>query len=414
MTTMYVAVDGPSGPLPAGTLYTHQRGNTESATFTYDANYLANPRAYALDPALPLATGPFQTSPGRALFGTFNDSTPDRWGRRLVTRAHRASASAAMAPRLTEADFLLGLRDDLRTGALRLRTDPSGLWLAPTGVEIPRLTNLSYLLDLATRSIAGDVSNDEIQLLVDSGSGLGGARPKVHVDLGDGNFAIAKFPSENTDTWNVSAWEAVALDVTSTAGIPCAQYQLISVADRAVLLSTRFDRDRNGDRIGFWSAMTALEAQDGDTGSYLELADFTGSHSPDPRLDLELLWRRAVVDVLIHNTDNHLRNHGFLRVSGGWTYSPVFDINPNPDASEFATGLETPDGSDLTVDTLIDAADFFGLTLERAREQLAVAVGACARWREFAGKRGLRSSEVAAMAPAFEHAELARAAEILG
>lgn len=196
--------------------------------------------------------------------------------------------------------------------------------------------------------------------------------------------------------------------------MPCARYQVMAVADRTVLLSTRFDRAPNGEGIGFWSAMTALEARDGDTGSYLELADFVGTNAGDPRRDLQLLWRRALVDVLIHNTDNHLRNHGFLRETNGWAYSPVFDINPNPDAGVFATGLETAAGFDLTVDSLIDAADFFGLTLERVRENLAAVVAACQRWREFAGLRELRGSEASAMAPAFDSAQLARANEILG
>ena len=413
MTTIYVAIDIAGEPVHAGTLYTHQRGQAQSATFTYDPTYLADPRSYALDPLLPLGAGQFHTPPGRSLFGTFADSTPDRWGRRLVTRAQRAASPSGGASFLSEADYLLGIRDDMRQGALRLQTEPAGEWKAPKSVSIPTVTNLPYLLDLATRSLAGDVTVDEIQLLVDSGSGLGGARPKVHVELGDGALAIAKFPSEDTDTWSVGAWEAVALDVAAAAGVPCAAIQLISVADRAVLLSTRFDRRRGGERVGYWSAMTAMEASDGDTGSYLEIADFVAANSPNPSGDLAILWRRALVDVLLHNTDNHLRNHGFLREANGWAVSPAFDINPNPDAGAFATELGATGGGDLTVDGLIGTAEFFGLGSGDARRELALVVAAVDQWRAIAERRGLRRAEVSAMASAFEHAESERAHQLI-
>ncbi|MEI2729737.1 MAG: HipA N-terminal domain-containing protein [Candidatus Nanopelagicales bacterium] len=137
MTTIYVAIDIPGDPVHAGTLYTHQRGQAQSATFTYGPTYLADPRSYALDPLLPLGAGQFHTPPGRSLFGTFADSTPDRWGRRLVTRAQRAASPSGGASFLSEADYLLGIRDDMRQGALRLQTEPAGEWKAPKSVSIP-------------------------------------------------------------------------------------------------------------------------------------------------------------------------------------------------------------------------------------------------------------------------------------
>src|SRR5580692_9786266 len=313
-------------------MYPHLRRGTESVSFIYDDEYLANPGAYQLDPALPLVTGTLQTPVGRALFGGFADSLPDRWGRTLIQRAERARAqAAATAPRaMSEIDLLLGVRDDLREGALRFRHAGQEPFLAAEASGIPVLTDLPALLDIAARAERDTADYEDLKRLLQAGSSLGGARPKAHVLDSAGRVAIAKFPSASSDTWNVMAWEKVALDLARDAGVTVPDSQLIRVGDRNVLVVDRFDR-RGTVRIGYASAMTMLEASDGDQRSYLEIAEVIEERSTAAAAELRQLWRRIAFSILISNTDDHLRNHGFLHERGdSWMLSPALDLNPNP------------------------------------------------------------------------------------
>ena len=257
----------------AGRMYSHRHRGVESASFVYDDRFLASPDAYALDPALPLVAGTLQTPIGRALFGAFTDSLPDRWGRMLIRRAERLRAnSAATGTRsLSEVDLLLGVRDDLRQGAMRFKLDEQGPFLATEDSGVPALTDLPVLLDIAARVESDSADYDDLRRLLRAGSSLGGARPKAHVLDAAGRVAIAKFPSDGSDAWDVMAWEKVALDLAHDAGVAVPESQLIRVADRHVLIVDRFDR-RGTARIGYASAMTMLEARDGDQRSYLEIA----------------------------------------------------------------------------------------------------------------------------------------------
>jgi len=190
--------------LLAGRLWSHRRRNTESATFAYDAGYLAHPNAYALDPGLPLAAGQQQTAAGRPIFGAFSDCAPDRWGRRLVNRAeeHRVRNEGGGAERsFGEADYLLCVRDDLRQGALRFQDPETGAYLASEQIGVPQLVELSELLSASERMERDQATAAELQALLHGGSSLGGARPKAHVLDADGGIAIAKFPSPTADEW---------------------------------------------------------------------------------------------------------------------------------------------------------------------------------------------------------------------
>jgi serine/threonine-protein kinase HipA len=185
----------------AGRLYPHRRSGVESASFVYADSYLADPAGYALDPALPLVAGMLQTPVGRPLFGAFTDSSPDRWGRRLIARAERARAEAAgtASRAISEADVLLGVRDDLREGELRFRIDDELSFRAPEETGVPVLADLPALLDIAARVESDEAGYEELRLLLRAGSSLGGARPKVHVMNASGHVAIAKFPSLSSD-----------------------------------------------------------------------------------------------------------------------------------------------------------------------------------------------------------------------
>jgi serine/threonine-protein kinase HipA len=396
----------------AGRMYPHHRRGVESASFVYNDRYLADPDAYALDPGLPLVTGTLQTPVGRTLFGAFADSLPDRWGRALIQRAERARAKAAVtAPRsMSEVDLLLGVRDDLRQGALRFRLNEQGPFLATEESGVPALTDLPALLDIAARAERDTADYEDLKWLLRAGSSLGGARPKAHVLDAAGHVAIAKFPSVNSDTWNVMAWEKVALDLARDAGVTVPDSQLIRIGDRNVLVVARFDR-RGTARIGYASAMTMLEASDGDQRSYLEIAEVIEERSTAATAELRQLWRRIAFSILISNTDDHLRNHGFLHERGdSWMLSPAFDLNPNPQpgSNDLSTAIDYTD-TRASVDTLMSVADYFRLDASDALKVLANVIRAVTRWRTVAKSHGLLQHDLDAMESAFEHAEGERA-----
>jgi len=303
---------------------------------------------------------------------------------------------------LGEIDFLQGVRDDLRQGALSFGVD-EGPFLADEHTGVPALIELPALLSLAARVEADDVDLPDLQHLVRLGSSLAGARPKAYVRTTDGRIAIAKFPSDKVDTWNVMAWERVALELAFAAGIDVPASQLHDIAGRHVLILERFDRDKHGNRIGYASAMTMLEAVDGDARTYLDIAEIVEQCSLQASVELRQLWRRMVFSILISNTDDHLRNHGFLHVRGdAWRLSPAFDMNPNPDPgprfhSTSIDGSEQP----ATVEAAMVVAEHFRLSPTQADQELRQIADAIRPWRACAGRLGLTSRELDAMAPAF-------------
>jgi serine/threonine-protein kinase HipA len=311
---------------------------------------------------------------------------------------------------MSEAEILLGVRDDLRQGALRFRHSEEGPFLAVEDSGVPILTDLPKLLEIAERAESDSADYADLKRLLRAGSSLGGARPKAHVVDAAGRIAIAKFPSASSDTWNVMAWEKVALDLARDAGIKVPDSQLIHVGARNVLVVDRFDR-RGATRVGYASAMTMLEARDGDQRSYLEIAGVIEERSAATTADLNQLWRRMAFSILISNTDDHLRNHGFLHErADSWSLSPAFDLNPNPDPGpkELSTAIDFSD-TRASVDTLMEVAEYFRLNAEGATDVLTRVSSAVGRWRAVAATHGLQQADINAMEPAFEHAERKRA-----
>ncbi len=401
----------------AGRLFSHRRGGRESASFAYDASYLAREEAYALDPSMPLVQGALQTPVGLHMFRAFADAAPDRWGRTLITRAEkrRAAAEGGTARTLGEIEFLLGVRDDLRQGSLRFRDPDTGAFLASNDSGVPQLTGLAKLLQAAEHLEADEETEVELRDLLRGGSSLGGARPKAHVIDSVGRVAIAKFPSSRYDTWNVTAWEGVSLDLARQAGIRVPDWQLLHISDRSVLVVNRFDRD--GDRrIGYASAMTMLEASDGDVSSYLDVAaviEYTSPHATD---DLHELWRRIAFSILISNTDDHLRNHGFLHLgASAWTLSPAFDLNPNPapGPKHLSTTIDGYERA-ASIQALMSVAPFFRLDEEDAVHVLGEVLNATLRWRDAAAAREISRAEIDDMAWAFAHTETQVAQDLVG
>jgi serine/threonine-protein kinase HipA len=395
------------GPVRAGTLYAHRRQGRESASFSYASSWIADADAYALDPLLPLGEGAFHTNHRQAMFGAFSDAAPDTWGRNLIRRGerHRARSLDRAERSYGEFGYLMEVRDDVRHGAVRCRAD--GAFRAIDDDGVPHLVELPRLLE-ATGRLERDAEQDEdLRILLRGGSSLGGARPKAHVIDADGALSIAKLPSRVHDEWNVMAWERVALVLAERAGIDTPSSELCRVDGRDVLIVRRFDR-RGSDRVGYVSAMTMLEAIDGDTRSYLEIADIVTEHSSRAAHDLEELWRRVALSILISNCDDHLRNHGFLRDGPGWRLSPVFDINPNPgpEGRQLRTSIDF-DGASADISRLVDVADYFRLGIEDARRVLGDVLAAVESWRQVAHDVGLPSAELDRMRPAFERDQIA-------
>lgn len=400
MTAVDVLIGSAGSLRQVGTAHvTRSRGHV-STTFLYDLSYLAAGGA-TIDPGLRLDPGA-QYCPG--LLPAFADTAPDRWGRNLIAKAERVRAREEnRSPRrLDDLDYLLGVSDDTRQGALRFRLHGHVDFLgAPS--TVPRLIALPELLDASERVDAEEDAPEAIKQLLDTGTtGLGGARPKASVRLDDGGLAIAKFPHAS-DRWDVMAWEAVALDLMEDAGIRCPRRQLVPVGERHALVLRRFDRTDAGERIGYISAMTALAAADGEHRDYVELAEAVRDLSVSPRRGLHEFFGRAVASVILGNTDDHLRNHGFLAARGSWTLSPAFDVNPNPDLmARRSTTLLGADTFPDEVEGLLALADGCDMSQTSARECLGSTASCLALWRERARTYRIPEREITMMAQSLD------------
>ncbi len=407
-TLVYVDLAGV--PQLVGRLWSHSRRERESASFEYDKSWLAHPERFSLEPALALGPGPYHTADGRALFGAIGDSAPDRWGRVLMRRAERIRAEReGRAPRaVREIDCLLLVDDEARQGALRFAQRQNGPFLADFAqTRIPPFIELPRLLSAAEHVLSDTESDDDLRLLLAPGSSLGGARPKASVRDRAGNLAIAKFPSESDEIRTV-LWEAVALTLAKKAGIPVPRWGLETVARQPVLVLRRFDRERET-RIPFLSAMSMLNAADNETHSYMEFVDVLRQYGAAALEDMHQLWRRIVFNILISNTDDHLRNHGFLwSGTAGWRLSPAYDLNPVP-ADIKPRVLSTAIDLENTTASLalaFEVAEYFELQPREARKIAGQVGQTVAKWRQAAAKFKLTTAEADRMASAFEHADL--------
>jgi serine/threonine-protein kinase HipA len=415
-TLVYVDLEGV--PRFVGRLWSHVRKGRESASFEYDRDWLAAPERFAIEPALLLGAGPQHTGADRALFGALGDSAPDRWGRALMRREERrlAKAEGRTVRTLHEADFLLRVDDEARLGALRFRESAGGTFLAPgDAARIPPLVALRKLLRAADRVKSEKGTDEDLRLLLAPGSSLGGARPKASIRDHDGRLAIAKFPSAQDDL-RVTRWEAVALALARKAGLAVVDARVEEIAGDAVLVVQRFDR-RGPERIPFLSAMSMLAATDGETRSYLEIADALRQHGAAPTADLHELWRRIVFNVLVSNTDDHLRNHGFLYAgAAGWRLAPAYDLNPVPvdiRPRVLSTAIDADDPT-ASMELAFSVAEMFALQPNAAHTIARAVARAVAGWRRIAAGLGIAEAEIDRLSSAFEHDDLRLASRRAG
>jgi len=395
----FVEIDGRT--VIAGEAHINVRRGRLTSTFSYDRAYLASPGAYAVDPAVPLATGAWPLAHG--LPRAFGDASPDRWGRSLIARRLRAQSVTGerLVRSFDDRDYLLGVSDQTRQGALRFKTGSDETFQHPS-TDVPKLIALPSLLH-AAQAVAHDDSDnlEAIKTLLDAGTGsLGGARPKASVRDAD-HLMIAKFPHPG-DGWDVIRWEKTALDLAEAAGITVPKRRLVTVGEHPVLLLHRFDRE-NTRRIGYISAMTLLEAHDGEPHDYTEIAEALPEHSAATIADLNELWRRIAFFIAIHNTDDHLRNHGFLRRAAGWALAPAFDVNPNPQlATQRITGVGGAAHPVEEVSALLAYADSFALTQAQAHSILSEVRTAAQEWPTVAHHNGIPPAEITRFRPTLE------------
>lgn len=405
---VYVDLDGV--PHLVGRLWARVRKNKESASFEYDRKWLGHPARFSLEPALILGPGPFHTPADTPMFGAIGDSAPDRWGRALMRRVERRRAEReGVAPgTLQEIDYLLMVDDEARQGALRFAEHEGGPFLRQEAVKrIPPLVELAKLLSAAEHVMEERETDEELRLLFAPGSSLGGARPKASVREKDGHLAIAKFPRKD-DEINTVVWEAVALALAKKAGIVVPEGRVATVASKPVLLLRRFDREGTR-RIPFLSAMSMLGARDNETRSYMEIVDALRQHGATPKADMEALWRRLVFNILISNTDDHLRNHGFLyQGPAGWRLSPAYDLNPLPTDIKpriLSTAINEDDTT-ASLAVAMEVAGYFQLDAKKSRDIAAQVGKAVSKWRAEAVRHGLKQAAIDRMASAFEHEDL--------
>ncbi|WP_405606250.1 type II toxin-antitoxin system HipA family toxin [Polaribacter sp. Asnod1-A03] len=387
-----------------GELYSETLRGKEIFSFSYHKDWLQSDYAYQLDPDLGLFEGIQYLNDEKSNFGLFLDSSPDRWGRVLMKRREAALArkEERKTKKLFETDFLLGVFDGHRMGALRFKLDKEGSFLNDNkALASPPWTSIRELEQISLRLEDDDSLDDPdylkwLQMLVSPGSSLGGARPKAGVLDKEGNLWIAKFPSKN-DGDDIGAWEMVTYELAIQSGIVMAESKAEKFSsNQHTFLTKRFDRAIEGKRIHFASAMTLLGYTDGTDASsgvsYLELVDFITKNGANPESDLKQLWRRIVFSICVSNTDDHLRNHGFLLTEKGWVLSPAYDINP----VETGVGLKlniSEDDNALDLDLVLSVAPYFRIKKEEGQNIINEIQSIVSEWKFYANKYGISRLE---------------------
>lgn len=399
-----------SEPKIIGILSAQQAKGKKAFSFEYDKNWLKTEQKFLLDPDIQLYGGP-QYPNQKENFGIFLDSMPDTWGRTLMKRreAQLAKEKNKKSKTLYDIDFLLGVYDESRMGALRFKTDPNGDFLdnnksasSPPWSSIRELQNAAHVFE-------NDTENEEVNrwlsVLMAPGSSLGGARPKANILDADKSLWIAKFPSK-TDTTDKAAWEFLAYLLATKAGIEMAPCRIERILGKHnTFFTKRFDRE-NGERIHFASAMT-MTGNNEDTirdnqASYLDIAEFISNYGANIEVNLHQLWRRIIFNIAISNTDDHLRNHGFILTKEGWILSPAYDLNPSIDKDGLALNIDTNNNA-LDFDVAKSVGEYFRLNKNQMENIIKEVVEVTSNWKTIANEIGIPRSEQELMEKAFNN-----------
>ncbi|NYT67193.1 type II toxin-antitoxin system HipA family toxin [Pusillimonas noertemannii] len=396
--TLEVWLNDDLGPACLVGALAHDRGQIR---FYYERAWLQDPRAFALDPDLSLDEHPFFPKPELGNFGIFLDSSPDRWGQTLMKRREALQAKDEKRPPRTlyTWDFLIGVQDHTRQGALRFRRPGTEVFLGDEKMAAPPVTTLRELeavaYQLSNRRIDDlDALRKWLTVLVAPGASLGGARPKANFTEADGSLWIGKFPARDDDR-DVGAWEYVVHQLAQKAGIDVPPARLIKLNnDFHTFCVQRFDRV-NGARRFYASAMTLLRKTQSEGTSYLELAQFIRAQGDAEHADadLEQLFRRVAFNVAVGNRDDHLRNHGFVLGKTGWRLAPAFDVNPNIDKAEHVLNIDDVDNRP-SLKTVLNTAAFYGLDDERGQQIADEIVAVVKHWQDTARRMRISNADI--------------------
>ena len=394
-----------------GTIFSDMLNGIEVVSFTYEQGWLKEHPHLILDPTFEQSPYRFY-SKDRMLFGAFQDSCPDRWGRKLIDRRESlyAEKEGRRPRKFTETGYMLRLQDVTRSGAFRFKTDEQGDYQGNYDLSIPPISSIRELEQI---SLGYEKGSDErwIEQLVAPGSSLGGARPKANVRDVDGCLWIAKFPSR-FDDYDIGAWEKVVNDIAKECHIVVPESKLYRYSDLgSTFLVKRFDRlyDSSGreQRVHFASAMTMLGMRDGKTDGvgFLDLVDVVEKNTVNTDKELETLFRRVIFDIAISNQDDHLRNFGFLLNGNKWSLSPSYDLNPVYNADYLSMNIDVED-SRRSFEVALSTAPFYHLTNEKGREIIReVSEIVTESWNKLATKYGISGAEKRRMSPAFDLAK---------
>jgi serine/threonine-protein kinase HipA len=392
-----------------GMLSAHQGKGRKTFSFSYDEKWLLTEKQFLFDPDITWNKGQ-QFPQGKFNFGVFNDSMPDTWGRTLMKRreAQSAKEEKRVARNLHDLDFLLGVNDESRMGGLRFKLKENEPFLnndksRPTP-PWSSLRELQHGISL----IESDKDNKEVRkwlgILLAPGSSLGGARPKANIIDEKGNLWIAKFPSKE-DAIDKAAWEFLAYRLATKAGIEMAECKIEKIAGKYFTFFTkRFDRIKDK-RIHFASAMTMTgnneETTKENPPSYLDIAEFIQFNESNNKKELHQLWKRMVFNIAISNTDDHLRNHGFLLNKTGWQLSPAYDINPSIDKDGLSLNIDS-DSNALDFDLAMSVGEYFQLKETEMVAILSEIKAVVKSWKAEASKIGISKAEMTLMSSAFK------------
>jgi serine/threonine-protein kinase HipA len=407
---VYAHWKGMPTPKLIGILSAQKAKGKKAFSFEYGKNWINSEKPFLLDPDIGWFAGK-QFPQNKENFGVFLDSMPDRWGRTLLKRKATLIAKELNKPipNLYDIDFLLGVYDESRMGGLRFKLAENDPFLDnDSNIPIPPWSSIRTL-QYAVGQIESDQDSDAVKkwlaILMAPGSSLGGARPKANI-LDDKNHPwIAKFPSKN-DEIDKGAWEFLAYRLAINAGIEMAESKIQMVKGKFYTFFTkRFDRFE-GERIHFASAMTMTGKNEDtikdNTPSYLDIAEFIQFFGSRIEKDLHQLWRRIVFNIAISNTDDHLRNHGFLLENNGWILSPAFDINPSIDKEGLALNIDTENNS-LDFELAKSVGQYFQLNPNEMTQIINEVKKSVAQWQTIASEIGISRVEQELMALAFKY-----------
>lgn len=395
-------------PKKLGVLYVDTLRGIEHYSFEYDQDWLKQSKfSFCLDPDISMFSGRQYTE--KNIFGMFADASPDRWGRILMKRreAIKARNENRKPNKMYDSDFLLGVYDQTRVGALRFKDNVNGPFLSDDKETAAPPWATLRSLEEASRQFEkdGNYLNDKwLKQLLKPGSSLGGARPKATVEDEQGDLWIAKFPSKN-DEYDVGAWEKVVHDLAKLCGLNVPESKVEKFSkDGSTFLVKRFDRDGEK-RIHFASAMTMLGKNDGassdDGSSYVDIVDFIRAYGSSPKDDLIELFKRIIFSMAVSNTDDHLRNHGFILNDKGWKLSPLYDVNPVPYGDVLSLNIDSYDNS-ISIDLAISSACYYDINecdAEAYADEILTMVKN--NWEQLAKKYGINRDQIEEMRPAF-------------